>query len=58
MYRATVTNAINKGINKYIGLADTTFKERHSNHKGDYKHQKYHNCLELAKYVWKLKEKK
>ena len=57
VYRATVTNAVNKDMKKYIGLADTTFKERHSNHKRDFKHQKYYNCTELAKYVWELKEK-
>ena len=32
-YRATVTNVVNEDLNKYIGLADTTFKERCSNHK-------------------------
>ena len=57
VYRATVTNAVNEYLKKYIGLADTTFKERHSNHKRDFKHQKYCNCTELAKYVWELKEK-
>ena len=41
---------------KYIGLADTTFKERHSNHNRDFKHQKNRNCTELARYVWELKE--
>ena len=56
VYRATVTNAVNEDMNKYIGLADTTFKERHSNHKRDFKHQKYRNCTELAKYVSELKE--
>ena len=57
VYRATVTNAVNEDMKKYIGRADTTFKERHSNHKRDFKHQKYRNCTELAKYVWELKEK-
>ena len=57
VYRVTVTNAINEDMKKYIHLADTTFKERHSNHKRDFKHQKYHNCRELAKYVRELKEK-
>ena len=57
MYRATVTNAVNKDMNKYIGVTYITFKERHSNHKRDFKHQKYLNWTELAKYVWKLKEK-
>ena len=55
--RATVTNAVNEDIKKYIGLTDTTFQERHSNHKRDFKYQKYCNCTELAKYVWELKEK-
>ena len=55
VYRATVTNAVNEDMKKYIGRADTTFKERHSNHKRDFKHLKYGNCTELAKYVWELK---
>ena len=62
MYRATVTNAVNEDIKKYIGVTDTTFKERtfkerHSNHKRDFKYQKYCICTELGKYVWELKEK-
>ena len=57
VYRATVTHAVNEDTKKYIGLADTTFKETHSNHKRDFKHQKYRKCTELAKYVWELKEK-
>ena len=57
VYRATVTNAVNEDMKKYIGLADTTFKERHSNHKRYFKYQKYRNCAELTKYVWELKEK-
>ena len=55
LYRAMFTNAVNEDIKKYIGLADTTFKEKHSNHKRNFKHQKYRNCTELAKYVWELK---
>ena len=57
VYRASVTNAVNEDMKKYIGLADTTFKERHSNHKRDFKHWKYCSCTELAKYVWELREK-
>ena len=56
MYRATVTNVVNEDMVKYIGLVDTTFKERHSNHNRDFKHQKYRNCTELTEYVWELKE--
>ena len=33
VYRTTVTNAANEGKQKDIGLADTTFRERHSNQK-------------------------
>ena len=57
VYRATVTNAGNKDMKKYIGLASTTFKDGHSNHKRDFEHQKYRNCTELAKYLRELKEK-
>jgi hypothetical protein len=55
IYRADVTN-LNSNENKfYIGLAETTFKERYGNHKKDIKHEKYKNSTELAKYVWSLK---
>ena len=40
-----VTNVVNKDRKKYISLADTTFKERHSNHKRDFKHLKYCNWM-------------
>ena len=36
-------------------LADTTFKERYRNHIRDFKHEKYENSTELAKYIWQLK---
>ena len=55
MDRATVTNAINEYIKK-IDLADTTYKERHSNHKKNFNYQKYCNYTELTKYVWQLNE--
>ena len=55
--RATVTNAVNEDMRKYIDLADTIVKKRHCNHKRDFKHQKYCSCTELAKYVRELKEK-
>ena len=57
MYGVTVTNAVNGDMKKYIGLADTTLKERHGNHKRYFKHQECHNCTELAKYVRELKRK-
>ena len=39
----------------YFGLADTTFKERYRNHIRDFKHEKYENSTELAKYLWQLR---
>ena len=57
MYRATSTNVVYEGMKKYIDLADTTFKERHSNDKRDFKNQKCRDRTKLAKYVWELKEK-
>ena len=41
VYRATVTNPIKENMKK----------EKHSNHKKDFKHQKYRSCTELAKRV-------
>ena len=40
VHRATTINAVNEDMKKYIGLADTTFKESHSNHKREFKDQK------------------
>ena len=39
----------------YFGLADTPFKERYRSHTREFKHEKYENCTELAKYIWQLK---
>ena len=54
--RATVTNSFNEDMKKYIDLADTISKERHSNHKKYFKHEKNCNCRELVKYMLVLKE--
>ena len=42
----------------YFGLADTTFKERYNNHNRDFKHEKYENSAELAKYILQVKRNK
>ena len=57
VYRATVTNAVNEDMKKYIGLTGNTSKRRHNNYKKDLRHQKYHSHTELAIYMWELKEK-
>lgn len=56
IYRADVINITTNEMKFYIGLAETSFKERFSNHKKDMKHEKYKNSTELAKYVWSLKD--
>ena len=40
----------------YLGLAETTFKERHNNHKKSFKNVHYKNNTELSKYIWLLTE--
>ena len=55
IYRADVVNNSNDGEKFYFGLTDNTFKEKHSNHNRDFKHEKYENSTELAKYIWQLK---
>ena len=51
LYRADVINDSNDEEKIYFGLADTTFKERYRNHIRDFKHEKYENSTELAKYI-------
>ena len=55
IYSADVVDDSNDGEKFYFGLADTTFKERYRNHIRDFKHEKYENSTELAKYIWQLK---
>ena len=53
--RANVSNDENSKRKCYFGLADKPFKERYRNHTRDFKHEKYENCTEFAKYIWQLK---
>ena len=55
IYRADIVNDSNDEEKFYFGLAHTTFKERYRNHIRDFKHEKYENSTELAKYIWQLK---
>ena len=59
IYEATIsidddTNDDNVPM-KYIGLAETTFKKRFSNHKKSFNHERYENETELSKQYWKFK---
>ena len=56
VYQAEVVTPQTKET--YIGLCDTTFKERYRNHTCSFRNQRYKNATELSKYIWGLKEQK
>jgi len=54
VYQATVITKNNQKT--YVGLTDTEFKQRYSNHKQSFVNPKLRNTTELSKYVWELKD--
>ena len=56
VYKAEVTAP---GTTKmsYYGLTEKTFRTRFSQHKSNFKLERYRNATELSKYVWQLKDK-
>ena len=54
VYQATVETT--NDSQTYVGLTQTEFKKRLSNHKKDMKSRKYENSTELSKYIWSLKD--
>ena len=36
----------------YLGLAETSFKDRYKNHISSFNNEEYKNKTELSKYVW------
>ena len=64
IYQATVStqekypDGTNKTNNEtYVGLTDTEFKLRYTNHKQSFTNRTLQSATELSKYIWKLKEK-
>ena len=55
IYEAQISNNTNDEHRKYLGAAETSFKEIYSNHLRDFKHKKHMKCTELSKYIWNLK---
>ena len=51
MYRADVKNLTNDEKKFYLGVTETSFKERFGDHTRDFRHPKYRNSTELSKYV-------
>jgi hypothetical protein len=56
IYKATDTTNNTNDTKHYIGLTETTFKERYANHTSSFRHKKDSNKTELSKHIWKLKE--
>ena len=60
IYQATVTHASpetgKQETNTYIGLAATSFYQRHQNHKTTFKDKNHCTKSELSNHIWKLKE--
>ena len=56
VYQATVTRLDNSTDETYVGLCETDFKARFSNHKSSFKHSDKRHSTELSKYIWQLKD--
>ena len=56
IYQADVTNNLGDEYKYYLGLAETTFKERYSNRKSSFNNKNNINSTELSKYVSSLRE--
>ena len=58
LYEATITcNERTYNENIYIGIAQTTFKKRYSNHKRSFNLPAYKNNTEISKEFWKIKHR-
>ena len=58
VYEATITcKEQTDGENIYIGIAETTFKKRYSNHKRSFNLAAYKNDTEISKQFWKMKRR-
>ena len=56
IYQADVTNNLDDEYKFYLGLADTTFEERYSNHQSSFKSENSKNSTGLSKYICSLRE--
>ena len=55
VYQATVTRKDNNTFETYIGLTETDFKTRHTNHIASFRYTKHKNSTKLSKHIWTLK---
>ena len=51
------TGILESKTKNYIGLASTSFKERHKTHNTSFNHVKYRTSTSLSSHIWNIKEK-
>ena len=54
IYQADVTNGTDGTYKYYLGLAETSFKDKYNNHKSSFWKINKKTSTELSKYVWSL----
>ena len=56
IYEPTITTPEpDNTVKKYIGLCETSFKKRYTNHKKSFNHERYKNSTTLSTEFWRLK---
>ena len=54
IYKSTATTT--HSVETYVGLTADTFKERHANHKQDFKNVLRRNATTLSGHIWRMRE--
>ena len=57
IYQAIVTEKVSRKVEKYIGLASTSFKARLANHKASMKNRSLEKTCKLAQHIWEKKDR-
>ena len=55
IYKAQITSNTNDEHKKYLGAADTSFKEKYRNQTRDFEYKKYMKCTKLSQHISSLK---
>ena len=53
-YQAGLTKHTDDTHKYYLGLAETSFKDRYNNRKSSFRNNSQKNSTELSKYIWSL----
>ena len=57
VYQADVTNYTDDTYKYYLGLAETSFRDRCRNHISSFNDEQQKNNTELSKFIWSRKNK-